>query len=271
VTLSRPVPKQLSTPLSAAILSRFAIFRRSARPSDVLRGLSSRDGELGRELGEDYELSAYYPAYVRRLARLPNGHSYFVVPAYARSEPVLPAHCLAGGAHARRKLIESQRKLLAGPVDCIVIAGEATSPPEGCESFAAIDEGGRVFRANALTKMRVVELAPDGVASVRILYREAPAIAVPVSNNAFSFTPPPPTSRVAAELQSLQPALVGADVSIARRRRATLRWDETLRETDPARLEWLDRAGEVVRIIYPPVPGGGAGVSVGGLRAPIGG
>ena len=61
--------------------------------------------------------------------------------------------------------------------------GENASPQE-CEPFAAIDEGGRVFQSDALTKEPAVELVPDGVASVQIAYRETPEITVPVSENA---------------------------------------------------------------------------------------
>jgi hypothetical protein len=43
-----PLPKELSTPLEATILSRFAIFRRSSVPSDEPPELSLAAGGLGR-------------------------------------------------------------------------------------------------------------------------------------------------------------------------------------------------------------------------------
>jgi len=269
--LARSIPKQLSAPLSATILSRFAVFRRSALPSDELSGLGSGGGGLARELGAVYELSGYYPAYVRRLMRAADGRRYFAIPAYGRSEPVVPARCLPGGPRERRKLVERQRRLLTEPVDCIVEdGGDETSAPQGCETFAAIDEGGRVFQADALTNEPVVELAPDGVASARVVYREARAITVSVSDNAFSFTPPPPTPRVAAELRRLRPA-ISANHSTAAQRRLTLQWDHIVRESDPTKLEWLDTAGRVIRAINAPAAGRAAATSVGVLRAPIGG
>ncbi|MGO9322407.1 MAG: hypothetical protein ACLQBY_16620 [Solirubrobacteraceae bacterium] len=269
--LHGPLPKQLSTPLSAAILSRFAIFRRPALSSDELSGLSSGGGGLDRELAGVYELSRYYPAYVRRLARLPDGRRYFVIPAYGRSEAVLPAHCLVGGARERHELIAGQRRLLTEPVDCIVEVGDTDkAPPQGCESFAAISEGGRVFQGHALTGESIVELAPDGVASVRIVYRKAPAITIPVSEDAFLFTPPPPTPRVAAALRRLRPAFLTTPLTAAQRRRV-LQWDEIVHESDPTKLEWLDSAGSVIRVISAPAAGRGAATSIGDLRAPIGG
>src|SRR5580692_7530356 len=82
----RPLPKALSTPLDAAILSSFTIFRRPPLPSDEPPRLNLKAGELGRELYKAYKLSSYYPAYVRQLTRLPDGRRYFVIPAYGRPE-----------------------------------------------------------------------------------------------------------------------------------------------------------------------------------------
>ncbi len=65
----RPLPKALSTPLDAAILSSFAIFRRPPLPSDESPGLNLAAGGLSRDLYKAYKLSSYYPAYVRQLRR----------------------------------------------------------------------------------------------------------------------------------------------------------------------------------------------------------
>jgi hypothetical protein len=245
--------------LDAVILSRFAIFRRSALLADEPSRLTPEGGGLDRELSKLYELSGYYPAYVRELATLSDGRRYFVIPAYGRSEAVVPAHCLASGDRERRLLMEEQHRRLIEPVDCIVETGDAESVrSQGCEPFAAIDEGGRVLQADALTREPTVELVPDDVTSVRIAFRETPTITEPVHENAFMFTPPSPTPRIASELKRLGPAIV------ARNRRLTLQWDKTVEETDPTRLEWLDSAGRVIQTISrPPV-----GTSVGSLLAP---
>ncbi len=264
----RPAPaKELSTPLDATILSSFAIFRRSASSGDELAGLKPGGDGLDRELSKVYELSGYYPAYVRQLTRLPDGRRYFVIPAYGRSEAVPPAHCLPAGE--RRVLIEEQHRRLLEPVECIIEvgAGENASPP-GCEPFAAIDEAGRVFQPD-LTRELTVELAPDGVASVRIAYRETPPIVVPVSENAFWFTPPPPTPRVEAELKRLEPSIFATHLTQAQRRRVTLQWDEAVDETEPTKIEWLDNASRPIRTISPPTAASSSVTSVGNLRAPI--
>ena len=268
------LPKQLSTPLDATILSSFAIFRRPALPDDELSGLNPGGDGLNQELSKVYELSGYYPAYVRQLTRLPDGRRYFVIPADGRSEAVVPAHCLAGGVRERRALVAEQHRRLVEPVDCIIeVGGGENAPPQGCEPFAAVGEAGRVFQPD-LYKEPIVELVPDGVASVRIDYRETPAIVVAVSENAFLFTPPPPTPRVEAELKRLErmePAIVPttAQRPTARRRRITLQWDKTVDETEPTRIEWLDSAGRLVRALNPPTAESNSATSVGNLDAPV--
>jgi hypothetical protein len=279
----RPLPKALSTPLDAAILSSFTIFRRPPLPSDEPPGLNLAAGGLGREFYKAYKLLSYYPAYVRQLTRLPDGRRYFVIPAYGRSEAVVPAHCLAGGMRKRRALVEEQYRRLVEPVDCIIeVGGSENAPPRGCEPFAAVGEAGRVFKP-ALYEEPIVELVPDGVASVRIAYRETPAIVVAVSENAFLFTPPPPTPRVEAELkrlirlerlERLEPAIVTthpttAQRPTAQRRRITLQWDKTVEETEPTRIEWLDSAGRLVRALSPPTAESNSATSVGNLDAPL--
>jgi hypothetical protein len=263
-----PLPKELSTPLDATILSSFAIFRKSALLSDELSRLKPGGDGLDRELSKVYELSGYYPAYVRQLTRLPDGRRYFVIPAYGRSEAVVPAHCLPAGV--RHELVEQQHRRLIEPVDCIIeVGGSGNAPPQGCEPFAAIDEGGRVFQSDDLTREPIVELVPDGVASVQIAYRETPTIVVPVSENAFSFTPPPPTPRVEAELKRLIPRVVATHITKAQRRRNVLQWDKAVNETDPTRIEWLDSAGGLMRTLSPPTAESNSATSVGNLRAPL--
>ena len=92
---------------------------------------------------------------------------------------------------------------------------------------------------------------------------------VSVSSNAFMFTPSPPTPRVAAELKRLGPSIAGAHVTMAERDRSTVQWAKVVHETSPTRLEWLDRAGRVVRVIDAPAVGLDSATSVGDFRAPI--
>jgi hypothetical protein len=254
--------------LEAAILSSFAIFRGSALPSDELPALERTDGGLDHELSKVYELSGYYPAYVRQLTGLPDGRRYFVIPAFGRSEAVPPARCLP--AKVRRELIAVQHRRLVELVDCIIETGGGwRTPPLGCEPFAAIDESGRVFQSSVFVGEPTVELVPDGVASVRIVYREAPPMVVPVSENAFLLTPPPRTARLEAELKRLYPRLVAKHLTKSQSVRVALQWDRTIDEANPIKIEWLNDSGGLVRTIRAPSFGSDSATSVGNLSAPI--
>jgi hypothetical protein len=269
-----PLPQELSTPLEASIVSSFAIFRRPALPSDAPPGSKLAGGELRRQLHQNYELARYYPAYVRELATFPNGRRYFVVPAFALPEAALPARCLS--TQARRKLAERQHARSVEPVFCIIETGApGSAPPQGCEPFAEIDEGVRAFEVSDLDGEHLseptIELVPDGVTSVRVTYESVPPLVLPVSENAFALTPPKaPNSPVDAELRRLLQTLTDQHVAETRRLKALRRWDEIFRRTRPARIEWLNAGGEVVRTLERPAVYGGSTTFLGSLDAPIG-
>jgi hypothetical protein len=168
----RAAPKPLRTPLPASILSSFAVFRRAAVASDQPPTHEPSGGQLADELLKEYELASYYPAYVRQLMRLPDGQRYFVVAAYARFEPVAAADCLSRGVD-RRQLTEQQRRRAREPVYCLIELPADNTQGPGCEPFAAVDESARAFEASDYhAREATVEMVPDGVASVRILYRD---------------------------------------------------------------------------------------------------
>jgi hypothetical protein len=266
---SRPaLPRELRTPLGAGILPRFAIFRKAAPRSDEP---PLRAGGLGRELAKDYELSSYYPGYVRQLGTLAGGLRYFAVPAFGRFEGFPPAHCQP--AALGRELTEQQRRRLTELVYCVIETdgGKNTEPP-GCEPFAAIDEGRPIFQsAGIITKEPTIGLVPDGVASLRIAYRETAPLIVPVSNNVFLFTPPPPSARVKAKLSRLAREYGRKHLSFAQYQSLTLRWNRAVAEAEPTRIGWLDGVGGVMRTIRAPAAHGPSPTSVGNLRAPISG
>lgn len=263
----RPVPKELATPLEAAILASFAIFRRPALPGDEPPGLSP--GGLRRELYEDYELSGYYPAYVRHPTGL-TGRRYFVIPAFGQPEAVPPAHCFRAGV--RHELVEQEHRRSVEPVYCIVEAGgNGQAPVPGCESFAQVDESYRAFQvSDFLGGEPTIELVPDGVAAVRIAYRAIAPIVAHVSENAFLLTPPPaPSTPLDTELKQLLHRQRAKRIGGAERRRLTIEYNSALRGTCPVRIEWLDSAGGLVRALSPPTAESSSATSVGDLRAPI--
>ncbi len=263
-------PEELSTPLEATILSSFAIFRRPALPSDAPPGLNLQASGLGRELDKDYELASYYPAYVRQVARLPDGRRYFVIPAFGRPETVPPAHCY--GAGIRREMVKQERRRLVEPVYCIIENGDnGSAPVPGCEPFAQIDESSRAFHvSDFLGGEPTIELVPDGIASVRIVYRATAPIVADVSENAFLLIPPTaPRSRLDSELKKLVGRLVGGHLTKTQRITITTEYNRAYVNTYPTRIEWLNSAGEPVRALSPPTAESESATSVGDLGAPI--
>jgi hypothetical protein len=262
----RPVPKELSTPLEATILSSFAIFRRPALPGDEPPG--SSPGGLRRELYKDYELSSYYPAYVRQPTGL-TGRRYFVIPAFGQPEAVPPAHCFR--AAVRHELVEQEHRRSVEPVYCIIEAGGTRQAPvPGCEPFAQINESYRAFQvSDFLGGEPTIELVPDGVASVRITYQATAPIIAHVSENAFLLTPPPtPNTPLDTELKQLLHRQRGKHISGAERRRLTIKYNNAFTGTYPIRIEWLDSTGGLVRTLSPPTAESISATSVGGLLAP---
>jgi hypothetical protein len=253
-------PKELSGPLEAPILERFAIFSRPAQLSDELPALNPAADEL------DVQISAYYPDYVRRLVSLPDGVRYFVIPAFERAVRVPAARCLPASLRSRRsELVEGQRKLASEPSYCVVSAGaDAKRQIEPCEPFANIDQSAELFRP-ASSEGPVVDLVPDGVASVRIDYRTGSPLVASVQENAFVFTAPPSIVHRFRELiTSASDGLSRVKHPTKAQSRRALkvlnkRIDRALDETEPAKVEWLNAAGTVLRSISPPPNTGGFG------------
>jgi hypothetical protein len=265
-----PLPKELSTPLEATTLSSFAIFRRPARPNDEPPGLNPVASGLGRELYKDYELSSYYPAYVRQLIGLPGNRRYFVIPAFGRPEAVPPAHCFPAGE--RRELVEQEHRRSVEPVYCVIeVGGNGNAPVPGCEPFAQADESFRAFHvSDFLGREPTVELVPDGVASVRITYHDRAPIVVRVKEDAFLLTPPPaPHDRLDAYLRGLMSRVAGEHVTKTQQLTATKKWNKAFGGTYPIRIEWLDSTGGLVRALNPPTAESNSATSVGNLRAPL--
>ena len=125
-----------------------------------------------------------------------------------------------------------------------------------------------MFQSESLIRHPIVELVPDGVASVRITYREAPPMVASVDENAFSFTPPPPGPHASAELKRLEPKVVSSHLTGTQRRSIISQWNQAVNQTAPTKIEWLDATGAVVRIINPPNPRRRSTTSVGDLDAP---
>jgi hypothetical protein len=257
--LTEVTPKELAGPLEAQILSSYALFRRPQQLGDQPPALSRANEQVGFQLG------GYFPGYVRLLAALPDGAHYFAVPGFLREQSIPPAHCLPPSERSlRAKLVEEQRKQASVPVYCIVESGPHPSHEgEGrCEPFAGVEEGLGVF-ASGFSERPVVDLVPDGVASVRIDYRTGSPILASVSENALLFTPAKARTqafervlKALAREGPITPSVGGKPPTKAQRRRRVKdvekRLDEALAQATPSRIEWLSASGTLLRAISPP-------------------
>jgi hypothetical protein len=259
-----PAPKELASSLEPGLIAAFGVLRRGAQPSDEPPQAS---GALAQELRKDYELAAYFPALVRRLVRLPSGREYFVIPAFARPEAVAPTYCSSASTH--RQLVAEQQRRKTDPVACFIELGEPrTAPAPGCEPFLEVNQQLRAFGVSDFVRTPDIEMVPDGVASVRVSYRDVAPFSVPVSENAFYLVPPPtPHNSVSALMKRLLPGIPSSNT--ARRDRSTAQWNRTFVYTLPTKIEWLDQGGGLVRVVPPPTRASIAATSLGQLLAPI--
>jgi hypothetical protein len=245
------VPAELSSPLEAGILSRFAVLRRAALPSDQIPALSPVGGEI------DGELVSYYPGYVRQLKVLPNGSRYFMIPGFAKPQSVPPARCLPAAERPDRPaLVEQEHKLAAEPVYCIVAIGHESAGNQ-CEPFAEIEQSPRVFTPS-LSEAPIVELIPDGIASVRITYLGGSSVLAPVAENEYSFTMPATIRDTAKQrFTKVFGRLKHAKHKTKAQKRRALEQliaalHKTLVEAEPRKVEWLGGAGELLHSSTPP-------------------
>ncbi|HEV3045779.1 MAG TPA: hypothetical protein VGY13_00320 [Solirubrobacteraceae bacterium] len=245
-------PQELASLPEASILASFAIFRRAASPSDQLPPLNPASGL-------DYGLASYYPAYVRQLDLPGTDGRAFVIPGFQLPYSIPPARCLSPSlGESRAKLVEEAKRLASEPVYCIVETGtgKAASLPE-CAPFARIDEGGRMFAAD-LSRERVIDLVPDGVASVRLVYRSGPPIVAGVSEDAIVYEPPKALYRHAEEALKRRRRGLSRKLSKLPTLRAFRTYERLLESIDaaiePVRVEWIGAAGTVVRTIPRPAP-----------------
>src|SRR4029077_4755181 len=106
--------------------------------------------------------------YIRQLALLPDASRLFLIPGFRRSS-LPPLKCVP--PRLRKRVLE-QRKLKSQLAYCIGEIGVSRRPFAStvCLSFADIESGG-ALAASALSTAPVIDLVPDGVASVHLIYR----------------------------------------------------------------------------------------------------
>ncbi len=250
VGLGPQAPNAETAPLEASVTAMFAFLRRPAGPEDALPSLNPFDQDIG------FQLRAYFPGEIRQIARDPDGERYFEIPGFERGITLPPARCLPAPLRQRRaQIVEELHKREAQPVYCIDELGpKRPRYPEGrCSAFADVQTGASLI-ATAQSTTEVIEVAPDGVATVRLRYRNGDVITAPVAGNVFDFTPP---QRPIKKLEALRRRF-GREIRKGRVHGRALEPLARRLETARARLvpqtvEWFAGDGQQVRVLHPAV------------------
>jgi hypothetical protein len=252
------LPSIATAPLDPGVIGTFGLLRRPAGPEDQLPPLN----RLGEQL--QGRLSSYFPDEIRQVSKDAEGERYFVILGFAQVSPIPPARCLPKKLRPRRpELVARQHQQESEPVYCLENIDRHRGFYESgdCQPFAAISLGG-VFIRSAASATDVVDLVPDGVATVRISYRDGEVLSAPVSGNAFSFTPPKaPIKKAKAALVRFGRAHRGSHLS-NRQREHLLRvffalLEREIRALAPTNVQWLGAAGGVLRSFTPSSPEAG--------------
>jgi hypothetical protein len=245
--------------LDPTVTSMFAVLRRPVGVNDQLPPLNPLSEDLG------YQLRSYFPASIRQIASDPEGERYFLIAGFERGFHIPPARCLPKQARRHRaQLVAEQRKRESQPVYCIEDIGPHRPQYGGasCQPFASIQTGGSLI-ATAQSTSDVIELVPDGVATVRLRYRSGTVITASVANNAFDFTPPQrPIKEAGARVRRLFQTFSRTHTHLDQSRAERLlvkRLREAFSQLTPATVEWLGVSGQPIRS-FQPRPDGAATV-----------
>jgi hypothetical protein len=253
-----PVPVELPGALEPKLLAEFAVLRRAQTDDDLIPPLNAVAEDLSGEL------ASYYPAQIRELLTLANGDRYFLVPGFPRPNVPPKTTCSSRALQKQRdaeraRELQEERTRAAQPAFCVTAASSGRirlDLTDVCETFAELEQSRRAFLF-AGDGERIVELAPDGVASVRIRFPAVPAITVAVAENDYTFVAPGAAVRRAKRLLKQlttfgKPGPGGHIVSLPEPQAREL--PKALEAGEPTKIEWLDAAGRLVRSIAHPRP-----------------
>jgi hypothetical protein len=250
-SIGNNAPTAVSGPFDPATTGTFAVLRRASLPEDTPPPINPFAEDLS------YRLRTYFPGEIRQLEQDAEGNRYFLLPGFERGFPVVPARCLPERLRKRQaKFIAEQRRREIEPAYCIEVIGPHRPRYAGgsCQPFSTIQTGERLI-ATAASRSDVIELAPDGVATVRIRYPAGEVIDAPVSSNSYSFTPPPRLIKEA--LAAIRHLVAKGTMHLSERQREALgrllvkRAEHLSARLIPQTVQWLDAAGNTLRSFTP--------------------
>lgn len=244
-------PTQLTGQLDPGVVARFAILRRPAGPADRPPSLASFGNTI------DFQLGRFYSAYIRRAVPRGVARSFYLIPGFARAQPVPPTRCLPRAQRRRRPaLVRTERRRAKQLVYCLSSVDAASDVNVGCRPFAGIEVGQGIL-AELLAQTPVVDLVPDGVARVRLTYRTGARITGSVSENVLSYLPPRRTVEKAVRAEQRLGVLLVLAIGkpsqppSRRERRLQRIAERALLAATPTHVRWLNAAGRVVRSFRP--------------------
>jgi hypothetical protein len=243
-------PEEVTTPLDPAVTSMFAVLRRPAGAQDQVPLFNPLSEDLG------FHLRSYFPAYIRQVAVDPDGERYLLIAGFERILALRPARCVPRRVRRRVAQIEAQRRARERqPVYCIEDVGphRPRYSEASCQPFATVESGAGLI-ATAQSSSDVIELAPDGVVAVRLLYRGGRVITAPVSNNAFKFTPPQrPIKQARVRFRRLASELENRSRHhhLPSTRLFLKILSETFGQLAPQSVEWIGASGKTLRSFRP--------------------
>jgi hypothetical protein len=254
---------ELPGSLEAPLLSSYSVFARPPRAADALPPVNTAGLSL------EFQMASYYPGEIRQLLALPSGRRFLAIPGLLRTFRIPPAICLPKPVRKlRAKLVEEQTRRGSEPAYCVVELGSSHRFGGGgeCALFSDVARSLNVFRAGPASAT-VVELVPNGLSAVRVVYPRGPAVVAPVVENAYLLTVPAGILRVQRKFQRQERKLhiprhptraqlrsIGRAYSRIERRKEAA--------TEPVRVEWLGSGGAVVKTTARPRRENGAIVEV---------
>ena len=235
--------------LEAGVLASFSLFARPQSASDQLPPVNTAGVSL------NFRMASYYPGEIRQLFALPDGRRFFAVPGFMRTFDVPPAICLPKPVRKHRaELVEEEAHRRTAPAYCIVeIGSKRLLGASECTLFSEAAQQARgVFGAGPGDEA-VVELVPNGVSAVRVVYPHGPPVLALVHENAYLLEVPAGILRVQRKLErALNRVNFPKHPSKAQRRALDRVLSRLFRrievQTEPVRVEWLAANGATTSV-----------------------
>jgi len=251
-------PATITDPPAASVLASYAVLRRPPRAADQPPPINSLAEQV------DFALGRYNPASIRQLTQRPGGRRFFLVPGLPVHVDIPPARCLPARLRPQRpRLVEQQRKREREPIACIVTSSSgrdrrSSYGGDTCPRFRDVTTY-EYLSDGVIGGFEDAGILPDGIATVRVHFKRAPIVQVPVVENFYLYKVDP--ARTKQLLKRLTRAARRLERSPRPRTRAQRRTRlnryfaltrRVIRELTPTHIELLAADGRIVKDVRRP-------------------